>query len=184
MACRILSRISCFTDIIASENSTPYEDPIVATSSPTLEHHLVIVIFQLLEEGRLPFPWSTDDPDCPAYNPFYYDPEGDILILEAILNSEPPLPPPSQGTYLPEIRTELKVCENYTGQFFHFGMKTIRGRTQGTASPIRVIIFGGRQQVLCRRQEIAKEFGINPNFVPTNSLWKRTMAPAVHLKEE
>ncbi|GJY70171.1 reverse transcriptase domain-containing protein, partial [Tanacetum coccineum] len=41
-------------------------------------------------------------------------PEGDILILEAILNSEPPLPPPSQGTYLPEIRTELKVCETNT----------------------------------------------------------------------
>ncbi|GJR75644.1 reverse transcriptase domain-containing protein, partial [Tanacetum coccineum] len=54
------------------------------------------------------------DPDCPAYNPFYYDPEGDILILEAILNSEPPLPPPSQGTYLPEVRTELKVCETNT----------------------------------------------------------------------
>ncbi|GJS57253.1 reverse transcriptase domain-containing protein [Tanacetum coccineum] len=53
-------------------------------------------------------------PDCPAYNPFYYDPEGDILILEAILNSEPPLPPPSQGTYLPEVRTELKVCETNT----------------------------------------------------------------------
>ncbi|GJT05094.1 reverse transcriptase domain-containing protein [Tanacetum coccineum] len=30
-------------------------------------------------------------------NPFYYDPEGDILILEAILNSEPPLPPPSRN---------------------------------------------------------------------------------------
>ncbi|GJS82298.1 hypothetical protein Tco_0748839 [Tanacetum coccineum] len=63
------------------------------------------------------FPWSCSDPDCPAYNPFYYDPEGDILILEAILNSEPPLPPPSQGTnptYLPEVRTELKVCETNT----------------------------------------------------------------------
>ncbi|GJV85656.1 hypothetical protein Tco_1525554 [Tanacetum coccineum] len=51
------------------------------------------------------------------HNPFYYDPEGDILILEAILNSEPPLPPPSQGTnptYLPEVRTELKVCETNT----------------------------------------------------------------------
>ncbi|GJT73476.1 putative ribonuclease H-like domain-containing protein [Tanacetum coccineum] len=55
-----------------------------------------------------------DVSDCPAYNPFYYDPEGDILILEAILNSEPPLPPPSQGTYLPEVRTELKVCEANT----------------------------------------------------------------------
>ncbi|GJS27398.1 reverse transcriptase domain-containing protein [Tanacetum coccineum] len=35
-------------------------------------------------------------------------------LVEAILNSEPPLPPPSQGTYLPEVRTELKVCEANT----------------------------------------------------------------------
>ncbi|GJW86574.1 hypothetical protein Tco_0161914 [Tanacetum coccineum] len=66
-----------FTNIITSGNSTPYYDPIVATSSPTL-------------------------------TPF-----GD----KAILNSEPPLPPPSQGTnptYLPEVRTELKVCETNT----------------------------------------------------------------------
>ncbi|GJS94287.1 hypothetical protein Tco_0801255 [Tanacetum coccineum] len=48
---------------------TPYYDPIVATSSPTL-------------------------------TPFG--------------GYEPPLPPPSQGTYLPEIRTELKVCETNT----------------------------------------------------------------------
>ncbi|GKE73571.1 reverse transcriptase domain-containing protein, partial [Tanacetum coccineum] len=53
--------------------------------------------FLLLEEADS-FLGLADDPDCPAYNPFYYDPEGDILILEAILNSEPPLPPPSQGT--------------------------------------------------------------------------------------
>ncbi|GJS43845.1 hypothetical protein Tco_0568888 [Tanacetum coccineum] len=54
----------------------------------------------------------------PALTPF----EGcDFLLLEeansfleAILNSEPPLPPPSQGTYLPEVRTELKVCETNT----------------------------------------------------------------------
>ncbi|GKF55199.1 hypothetical protein Tco_0165539, partial [Tanacetum coccineum] len=69
--------------------------------------------FLLLEEADS-FLGLADDPDCPAYNPFYYDPEGDILILEAILNSEPPLPPPSQGTYLPEVRTELKVCETNT----------------------------------------------------------------------
>nr|GFB24325.1 hypothetical protein [Tanacetum cinerariifolium] len=29
-----------------------------------------------------------DDPDSPKINPFYYDPEGDILLLEAILNKE------------------------------------------------------------------------------------------------
>ncbi|GJZ37599.1 reverse transcriptase domain-containing protein [Tanacetum coccineum] len=41
----------------------------------------------------------------------YYDPEGDILLLESFLNDDPSLPPPTQGNYLPEIRKELKVCE-------------------------------------------------------------------------
>ncbi|GJX40237.1 hypothetical protein Tco_0255227 [Tanacetum coccineum] len=54
-----------------------------------------------------------DDPIVQHITILLY-PEGDILILEAILNSEPPLPPPSQGTYLPEVRTELKVCETNT----------------------------------------------------------------------
>ncbi|GJR07572.1 reverse transcriptase domain-containing protein [Tanacetum coccineum] len=116
MACEEYSQeVLGFTDIIASGNSTPYYDPIVATSSPTLTP-FGDSDFLLLEEVDS-FLGLADDPDCPAYNPFYYDPEGDILILEAILNSEPPLPPPSQGTnptYLPEVRTELKVCETNT----------------------------------------------------------------------
>ncbi|GJR23685.1 reverse transcriptase domain-containing protein [Tanacetum coccineum] len=43
--------------------------------------------------------------------------EGDILILEALLNSDPS-PPPNQGNYLPEIRKELKLCEakNYNNK--------------------------------------------------------------------
>ncbi|GKD89177.1 hypothetical protein Tco_1364684, partial [Tanacetum coccineum] len=36
---------------------------------------------------------------------------GDILLLEAILNSDPSPPPPNQGNYFPEIQKELKVCE-------------------------------------------------------------------------
>ncbi|GKA70263.1 hypothetical protein Tco_0776327 [Tanacetum coccineum] len=40
-----------------------------------------------------------------------FDPaDGDILLLEAILNSDPS-PPPNQGNYLPEIRKDLKICE-------------------------------------------------------------------------
>ncbi|GJX47189.1 hypothetical protein Tco_0272379 [Tanacetum coccineum] len=71
------------------------------TSSPTLTP-FGDSDFLLLEEADS-FLGLADDPDCPAYNPFYYDPEGDILILEAILNSEPPLPPPSQGHLYPEV---------------------------------------------------------------------------------
>ncbi|GJT25883.1 hypothetical protein Tco_0895820 [Tanacetum coccineum] len=44
----------------------------------------------------------------------YYDPEGDILILEAFLNSKPLPPLPNHKDYSPEIRKELKVVEAKT----------------------------------------------------------------------
>nr|GFB74686.1 reverse transcriptase domain-containing protein [Tanacetum cinerariifolium] len=59
-----------------------------------------------------------DDPDSPKINPFYYDPEGDILLLEAILNSEPLPPLPNHEQYLPSYKKELKVCEAKTVKSF------------------------------------------------------------------
>ncbi|GKB09199.1 hypothetical protein Tco_0837511 [Tanacetum coccineum] len=41
----------------------------------------------------------------------YYDSKGDILLLEAFLNDDPSLPPPTQGMYLSQIRKELKIVE-------------------------------------------------------------------------
>ncbi|GJW71638.1 hypothetical protein Tco_0128555 [Tanacetum coccineum] len=40
-----------------------------------------------------------DDPTSSEVDPTYQDPEGDILLLEAILNSEPPPPPKSRTIY-------------------------------------------------------------------------------------
>ncbi|GJY66272.1 hypothetical protein Tco_0468510 [Tanacetum coccineum] len=40
----------------------------------------------------------------------YYDPEGDILILDTLLNSDP-LPSPDQGDYYLGIQKDLKVVE-------------------------------------------------------------------------
>ncbi|GJU49416.1 reverse transcriptase domain-containing protein [Tanacetum coccineum] len=44
----------------------------------------------------------------------FNDTEGDILILEAILNSEPPPPLPNHEQYMPGGRKELKLCEAKT----------------------------------------------------------------------
>ncbi|GJV28324.1 reverse transcriptase domain-containing protein [Tanacetum coccineum] len=65
--------------------------------------------FLLFEEADS-FLAIEDDPTSPEVDPTYYDPDGDILLLEAILNSDPS-PPPNQGNYLPEIRKDLKICE-------------------------------------------------------------------------
>nr|GEY37865.1 reverse transcriptase domain-containing protein [Tanacetum cinerariifolium] len=55
-----------------------------------------------------------DDPDSPKINPFYYDPKGDILLLEAILNSKPSHPLPNQEQNLPSFKEELKAYEAQT----------------------------------------------------------------------
>nr|GEZ12231.1 hypothetical protein [Tanacetum cinerariifolium] len=43
--------------------------------------------------------------------------KGDILLLEAFLNDDLSLPPPNQGNYLPQVRKELKICEEKTDKF-------------------------------------------------------------------
>ncbi|GJY63831.1 reverse transcriptase domain-containing protein [Tanacetum coccineum] len=113
MACEEYSQeVLGFSDLIASGNPTPYYDPIVSTSSPTLTP-FGDSDFLLLEEADA-FLALEDDPTSPEVDDSYYDSEGDILLLEAILNSDPSPPPPNQGNYLPEIRKELKVCEAKT----------------------------------------------------------------------
>ncbi|GKA34306.1 reverse transcriptase domain-containing protein, partial [Tanacetum coccineum] len=102
-----------FSDVIASGNPTPGYDPIVSNSSLTLTP-FGDSDFLLLEEADA-FLALADDPTSPGVDESYYDPEGDILILEALLNSDPS-PPPNQGNYLPEIRKELKLCEAKTAK--------------------------------------------------------------------
>ncbi|GJS80907.1 reverse transcriptase domain-containing protein [Tanacetum coccineum] len=90
----------CFSNVISSGNPTPYYDPIVSTSSPTLTP-FGDSDFLLFEEADS-FLAIEDDPTSPEVDPTYYDPDGDILLLEAILNSDPSPPPPNQGNYFPE----------------------------------------------------------------------------------
>nr|GEY36015.1 hypothetical protein [Tanacetum cinerariifolium] len=57
---------------------------------------------------------QEDDPDSSKINPFYYDSEGDILLLEAILNSEPSPPLPNLEQNLPSFKEEHKAYEAQT----------------------------------------------------------------------
>ncbi|GJX85797.1 reverse transcriptase domain-containing protein [Tanacetum coccineum] len=100
-----------FSDSVAYNNPSPYFDPIVSTSSPTLTP-FDESDFLLFEEADA-FIAIDDEPVSPVFNATYYDPEGDILILEALLNNDP-LPQPNQGDYLPGIQKDLKVVEPKT----------------------------------------------------------------------
>nr|GEY81928.1 hypothetical protein [Tanacetum cinerariifolium] len=95
-----------FSDVIA--NSTPYFEPIVSNSSQNLtpfnEND-----FLLFEEADA-FIAVDDEPISPKIDATYYDPERDILILEALLNSDPE-PSPNQKDYFPETHKDLKVIE-------------------------------------------------------------------------
>ncbi|GJT53493.1 hypothetical protein Tco_0988547, partial [Tanacetum coccineum] len=75
-----------FSDVIASGNPTPYYDPIVSTSSPALTP---FGDSDFLLEDVDAFLAIKDDPTSPEVDDPYYDPEGDILLLESFLNDEP-----------------------------------------------------------------------------------------------
>ncbi|GJR37418.1 reverse transcriptase domain-containing protein [Tanacetum coccineum] len=142
LACEEYSQeVLGFSDITASGNPTPYYDLIVSNSSPTLTP-FGDSDFLLLDDVDAFFALA-DDPTSLEVDESYYDPEGDILILEALLNSDlsplpnqgnylprnrgdilileallnsDSLPPPNQGNYLPEIRKELKICKAKTAK--------------------------------------------------------------------
>ncbi|GJZ79072.1 hypothetical protein Tco_0643909 [Tanacetum coccineum] len=108
-ACEIYSQeVLGFSDSVAYNNPSPYYDPIVSTSSPTLTP-FDESDFLLFEEADA-FIAIDDEPVSPIFNATYYDPEGDILILEALLNNDL-LPHPNQEDYSPGIQKDLKVVE-------------------------------------------------------------------------
>nr|GFA98877.1 reverse transcriptase domain-containing protein [Tanacetum cinerariifolium] len=83
MACEEYSyEVLSFSDVTTSGNPTPYDDLIVFTTSFILTP-FGDSDFLLFEEANA-FLGLEDDPNSPKINPFYYDPEGDILLLEML----------------------------------------------------------------------------------------------------
>nr|GFB23139.1 reverse transcriptase domain-containing protein [Tanacetum cinerariifolium] len=104
-----------FSDVTASGSPTPSDDPIVSTTSPTLTPFRDSD-FLLFEEANA-FLGLEDDPDSPELDHSYYDPEGDIQMLEAI-NSDPAPSLPNHEQYVPSFKNELKACEAKTIKSF------------------------------------------------------------------
>ncbi|GJW66527.1 reverse transcriptase domain-containing protein [Tanacetum coccineum] len=104
-------------DVIELASEEYSHDPIVSNSSPTLTP-FGDSDFLLLEEANA-FIAINDEPISREIDATYYDPEGDILILEALLNSEPryipftPLPN-HKRLISPGSMKKLKVVEAKT----------------------------------------------------------------------
>nr|GFA39384.1 hypothetical protein [Tanacetum cinerariifolium] len=115
MACEeYLQEVIGFFDVITSGNPTPYYDPIVSTSSPTLTSFGESIF--LLEEVDA-FLALEDGPTSSEINQSYVDTKGDVLLLEAILNDDPSSPSPNQGNYLPQVHKELKIYESKSDKY-------------------------------------------------------------------
>nr|GEY57133.1 hypothetical protein [Tanacetum cinerariifolium] len=97
-----------FVDVVSDEVSTLYYEPIVSNSSQNLTPFNESD-FLLLEEADA-FIAIDDEPILPEFDATYYDPEGDIIILEALLNNDPE-PPSNQKDYFPSVHKDLKVVE-------------------------------------------------------------------------
>nr|GEY11838.1 hypothetical protein [Tanacetum cinerariifolium] len=93
-----------FFDTVASGNPTPYYEPIVSNSSPSLTPFGESDFILEEIENYL----NDDSFESKEYD---FDMEGDLLILEALLNSDPSPPLPNQKDYFPEVHKDLKVIE-------------------------------------------------------------------------
>nr|GEZ82774.1 reverse transcriptase domain-containing protein [Tanacetum cinerariifolium] len=97
-----------FIDVVSNKVSSPYYEAIVSNSSQNLTP-LGASDFLLLEEADA-FIAIDDEPISSNIDATYYDPEGDILILEALLNNDPE-PLSNQKDFFPTLHKDLKVVE-------------------------------------------------------------------------
>nr|GFA76401.1 reverse transcriptase domain-containing protein [Tanacetum cinerariifolium] len=97
-----------FTDDVSTEVSSLIYEPIVSSSLQNLTP-FDANDFLLLKEADA-FIAIDDEPISSNIDATYYDPEGDILILEALLNNdlEPLL---NQKDFFPTLHKDLKVVE-------------------------------------------------------------------------
>nr|GEV61645.1 reverse transcriptase domain-containing protein [Tanacetum cinerariifolium] len=160
-----------FSDVITSGNPTPYYDPIVSTTSLTL------TLFGnsnfLLEEVDA-FLSIEDDPTSPEVDQSYLDPEGDILLLEAFLNDDPSLPPLNQGNYLPEVRKELKICDD---EFPFIIAKDLSVEEKTT----HITVLKSHKRAIAWKLSDTKDIDY---FALLKFLWKRTLNQRSNIREE
>nr|GEX40106.1 reverse transcriptase domain-containing protein [Tanacetum cinerariifolium] len=95
-----------FTDDVSTEVSSQFYEPIVSSSLQNLTP-FDASDFLLLEEADA-FIAIDDEPISSNIDATYYDPEEDILILEALLNNDPE-PLSNKKDYLPTLHNDLKA---------------------------------------------------------------------------
>nr|GFA71671.1 reverse transcriptase domain-containing protein [Tanacetum cinerariifolium] len=93
-----------FTDDVSTEVSSPIYEPIVSKSLQNLTP------FDAKADAFIAI---DDEPISSNIDATYFDPEGDILILKALLNNDPE-PLSNQKDFFPTLHKDLKVIERKT----------------------------------------------------------------------
>nr|GFA09164.1 reverse transcriptase domain-containing protein [Tanacetum cinerariifolium] len=100
-----LQEVLGFVDVVSDEVSTPYYEPIVSNSFPTLTLFNESDFYLEEIENCL-----NDDSNSEEIEDFEFDMERDILILEAFLNNDPE-PLSNKKDYFSSVHKDLKVVE-------------------------------------------------------------------------
>nr|GFA80670.1 reverse transcriptase domain-containing protein [Tanacetum cinerariifolium] len=103
-----------FTDDVSNEVSSLYYEPIILNSSQNLTPFNASDFLRLEEADAF---ISIDyEPISSNIDATYYDPEGDILIFEALSNNDPE-PLSNQKDFFPTLHKDLKVVESKNQSF-------------------------------------------------------------------
>nr|GEX93622.1 reverse transcriptase domain-containing protein [Tanacetum cinerariifolium] len=108
-------------DAVPPTNNRSTKDvqpPVIQVKTPILNSKLVVtpvieplLLHDFILEEVDAFLALKDESTLLEVDHFYFDTEGDILLLEAFLNDDPSLAPLTQEKYLTQVRKELKICE-------------------------------------------------------------------------
>ncbi|GJZ72692.1 reverse transcriptase domain-containing protein [Tanacetum coccineum] len=169
-----------FFDVISSGNPTLGFDPIVSNSSPTLTPFEDSDFF-LLEEADA-FLAIDDDPISPEIDDSYYDPEGDILLLEAILNKLKVIEPTNNKSSIDEPpEVELKDLPPHLKYAFledNNKLPVIIAKDLSVDEKTALIkVLKSRKRAIAWKLSDIK--GINPEFCSHKILMEEDYEPAV-----
>ncbi|GJT47851.1 hypothetical protein Tco_0974008 [Tanacetum coccineum] len=98
---------------------------------------------------------------------------GTILLLEAILNSEPPPPLPNHEQYLPGVRKELKLCEYKTVTF----RNEPRDLKDEEKAALLKVLKSHKRAIAWKLSDIK---GVSPEFCTHKILMEEDYEPSVN----
>nr|GFA84971.1 reverse transcriptase domain-containing protein [Tanacetum cinerariifolium] len=160
-----------FTDDVSNEFSSPYYEPIVSNSSKNLTPFNA-GDFLLLEEADA-FIAIDDEPISSNIDATYYDPERDILILEALLNNDPE-PLSNQKDFFSTLHKDLKVVEPKNQYFEEEPLEVELNSNEKTAL---INVLKMRKKAIAWKLTDIK--GIDPEFCSHKILLKEDYLPKV-----